>query len=212
MTMTRLMKSRLWSRGLLGVALAYAAGCASDSSTSENSTGDGTATTMDAMDDVPGPRVRGHGNWMVWYFVIMFVASIAQLGGIVGGVGQALQISVPLTEDGRRYNEIVDARMTLKVEEATLRSLQLRLRRGDVETADVLQKQEQVHALGVVHWRLRRRERVAAVTRIPALVDRRQPGAEGQAGLDDCGGGEHGEHEQQTDGSPSGRGALAMER
>jgi Mn2+/Fe2+ NRAMP family transporter len=86
---------------------------------------------MDAMNDVPGPRVRGHGNWMVWYFVVMFVASIAQLGGIVGGVGQALQIAAPLTENGRRYNEIVDARMTLRVKQAELISV----REGNEGTA-----------------------------------------------------------------------------
>src|SRR5688500_18743354 len=61
-------------------------------------------TTMDALSEVPGPRVRGRGNWLIWYYFVMFAASVAQLGGIVGGVGQAMAISMPLTERGRTYN------------------------------------------------------------------------------------------------------------
>jgi hypothetical protein len=38
----------------------------------------------------------------------MFVVSMAQLGGIVGGVGQALAIASPLTETGREFNEYQD--------------------------------------------------------------------------------------------------------
>ncbi len=61
-------------------------------------------TTMSALDEVPGPRIPGRGNWLVWYWFVMFLASIAQLGGIVGGVGQALAISAPLTSAGTQYN------------------------------------------------------------------------------------------------------------
>jgi Mn2+/Fe2+ NRAMP family transporter len=39
----------------------------------------------------------------------MWLASISQLGGIVGGVGQALAISAPLTQMGSDYNEVADA-------------------------------------------------------------------------------------------------------
>jgi Mn2+/Fe2+ NRAMP family transporter len=65
-------------------------------------------TTMDGLNEVPGPRLGSSGNWIVWYWFLMFIASLGQLGGIVGGVGQALSISCPLTEDGREYNEFVD--------------------------------------------------------------------------------------------------------
>ena len=44
-------------------------------------------TTMEALNTVPGPRLRV--NWILWYWIFMFMASLAQLGGIVGGVGQA---------------------------------------------------------------------------------------------------------------------------
>ncbi len=77
-------------------------------------------STMAALNSVPGPRIRGHGNWIVWYWFLMWLASIGQLGGIVGGVGQALAISVPLTENGREFNDFVDHKTKLTVKEAEL--------------------------------------------------------------------------------------------
>jgi Mn2+/Fe2+ NRAMP family transporter len=68
-------------------------------------------TTLDALTDVPGPRIKGRGNWLVWYWFAMWFASISQLGGIVGGVGQALAISLPVTEMGRDFNTKEDARI-----------------------------------------------------------------------------------------------------
>src|ERR1051325_7177299 len=62
-------------------------------------------TTMEALSEVPGPRIAGHGNWLLWYYFLMFAAGIGQLGGIVGGVGQAMAISMPLTQHGREFNE-----------------------------------------------------------------------------------------------------------
>lgn len=61
-------------------------------------------TTMEALDEVPGPRLRV--NWLVWYWLVMFVFSLMQLGGIVGGVGQSLAMSRPLTGD---FNRLLDA-------------------------------------------------------------------------------------------------------
>lgn len=72
--------------------------------------------TLQALDEVPGPRVRGRGNWLVWYWLVMWLASISQLGGIVGGVGQALSISAPLTQSGRESNEQADAATLQKFE------------------------------------------------------------------------------------------------
>ncbi len=74
-------------------------------------------TTMDGLNEVPGPRLPwGGSNWIVWYWFLMFLASISQLGGIVGAVGQALAISVPLTERGRVFNEYVDLQIQRKVQ------------------------------------------------------------------------------------------------
>ena len=72
-------------------------------------------TSLGAMAEVPGPRIRGRGNWLTLYWFLMFVFSLGQLGGIVGGVGQALMISAPITEDGRNYNEYLDLKTDLQV-------------------------------------------------------------------------------------------------
>lgn len=54
-------------------------------------------TTLTALDRVPGPRLKA--NWIIWCWLAMMVTGVAQLGGIVGGVGQALAISFPITGD-----------------------------------------------------------------------------------------------------------------
>ena len=74
-------------------------------------------TTLKALDEVPGPRIKGRGNWLVWYWLVMWLASISQLGGIVGGVGQALAISAPITQMGSDYNEAADAAQMRKYQE-----------------------------------------------------------------------------------------------
>ncbi len=78
-------------------------------------------TTMDGLNEVPGPRLRV--NWIVWYWLVMFSVSLAQLGGIVGGVGQALTISKPLTESGKLFNEYQDVQVELVVIEKLLERL-----------------------------------------------------------------------------------------
>ncbi|TWU26332.1 manganese transport protein MntH [Novipirellula galeiformis] len=93
-------------------------------------------TTLRALDEVPGPRIRGRGNWLVWYWVLMWIASISQLGGIVGGVGQSLAISVPLTQRGADYNEIADAETLLQFQ---------RYAPDDI-TVDVSQAEQQIAA------------------------------------------------------------------
>ena len=77
-------------------------------------------TTMDALGEVPGPRIARRGNWLIWYYLVMYFASAAQLGGIVGSVGQALAISIPLTEHGRLFNTIVNEETQLKIAVAEL--------------------------------------------------------------------------------------------
>lgn len=54
-------------------------------------------TTLQALDSVPGPRLRA--NWLLWYWLLMFVLGIGQLGGIVGSVGQAMAQTFPITGD-----------------------------------------------------------------------------------------------------------------
>ncbi len=93
-------------------------------------------TTMDGMSEVPGPRVPGRGNWLVWYWFIMFLASIAQLGGIVGGVGQALAISVPITSAGHAYNDYVETHTEWVVAHGEWKLTQ---QRDDAEASERLQ-------------------------------------------------------------------------
>jgi len=79
-------------------------------------------TTMRAINQTPGPAISlGRGadgqerrvNWLAVYWLIMFLVSMGQLGGIVGSVGQGMAISWPLTQGGRDYNAAVDARTKL---------------------------------------------------------------------------------------------------
>lgn len=87
-------------------------------------------TTMQAINSTPGPalwfgwqrsgqesfRPWSFANWMSFYWLVMFIVSLGQLGGIVGGVGQALAISFPLTQTGRHFNDAVDARTLLTLD------------------------------------------------------------------------------------------------
>lgn len=54
-------------------------------------------STLSALNQLPGPRFRV--SWLVWYWCLMLMASLGQLGGIVGGVGQSLAITFPITGD-----------------------------------------------------------------------------------------------------------------
>lgn len=74
-------------------------------------------TTLNALNEVPGPRVQGRGNWLVWYWMVMWVASISQQGGIVGAIGQAMSITVPVTTQGEMYNAIADQQQLLTFQE-----------------------------------------------------------------------------------------------
>lgn len=42
-------------------------------------------STLDALNSVPGPRILNAG-WMVWVWIIMFIATFFQLGGIVKSI------------------------------------------------------------------------------------------------------------------------------
>jgi Mn2+/Fe2+ NRAMP family transporter len=49
--------------------------------------------TLSALDALPGPRLGAH--WLVWWWFIMFLGTLFQLGAMVGGVGQALNLAFP---------------------------------------------------------------------------------------------------------------------
>jgi Mn2+/Fe2+ NRAMP family transporter len=94
-------------------------------------------TSMSGLNLVPGPRLvvgRVRANWILWYWLVMFVVSLGQLGGIVGGVGQALAISFPLTETGRRANEILGLEMELTITDARIKLAAGRARQAAAST------------------------------------------------------------------------------
>ena len=95
-------------------------------------------TTLDGLNEVPGPRFRV--NWIVWYWLIMFLVSLAQLGGIVGGVGQAVTISVPLTESGRQRNQYQELMIEKSVTESLIAQHRLDFGERDSEVVSRLRE------------------------------------------------------------------------
>jgi Mn2+/Fe2+ NRAMP family transporter len=82
-------------------------------------------TTLAALNEVPGPIIsfslgkrKIKANWIICYWLLMFVSILGQQGGIVGGVGQAMAISIPLTEEGKIYNEHIARKVSLNVKKA----------------------------------------------------------------------------------------------
>jgi Mn2+/Fe2+ NRAMP family transporter len=61
-------------------------------------------TTLSAMNRLPGPRYRA--NWLLWYWLAMMLVIQAQLGAILGGVGQAMAIAFPFSGDYSRMIEM----------------------------------------------------------------------------------------------------------
>jgi Mn2+/Fe2+ NRAMP family transporter len=49
--------------------------------------------TLAALHELPGPRLGTH--WICWWWLVMMLASIFQLGAMAGGVGQALNLAFP---------------------------------------------------------------------------------------------------------------------
>ncbi len=65
-------------------------------------------TTLAALNSVPGPfallGIKTNvpiPNWIVLFWWAMMITGMAQLGGIVGGVGQAMAMATPITGDYR---------------------------------------------------------------------------------------------------------------
>lgn len=73
-------------------------------------------TTLDGMNEVPGPRFGGpkaaRVNWVCWFWLVFIVVALVQVGGIIGGVGQAVSIQLPLSERG----EVVDDYQSLDIQ------------------------------------------------------------------------------------------------
>ena len=79
-------------------------------------------TSLEAVNEIPGPRLKLKigkrnfaANWFLLFWLVMFLAVLAQQGGIVGGVGQALAISIPITEEGVKRNQYVSQKISLAI-------------------------------------------------------------------------------------------------
>ena len=75
-------------------------------------------TTLQGINSLPGFKFKG-AHWIAWFWLAMFACSTAQQGGIIGGVGQALSISVPLTEKGETFNDAAEAQVLAALASAT---------------------------------------------------------------------------------------------
>ncbi|MGK0434792.1 MAG: Mn2+/Fe2+ NRAMP family transporter [Planctomycetota bacterium] len=73
-------------------------------------------TALQVLDDLPGPRLRA--GWAVWLWVAMTLLTLAQQGGIIGGVGQALAMTQPLTDAGAQFHELQEELVSLQVQHA----------------------------------------------------------------------------------------------
>ncbi len=134
--------------------------------------------TMEGLEQVPGPRIRGRGNWLVWYWVLMFSASLAQLGGIVGGVGQALAISVPLTAKGRAYNAQMSIETKYRVALAELKMARQTSDGEQVNTKRIGELEADLAKLAPQMFAAREGEIQAALQRLPtAQGDAKSPQA-----------------------------------
>lgn len=81
-------------------------------------------SALTALNNVPGPRLslpfqaqgsRVGANWIVACWVLMFAATIFLFGGIIGGIGQSLAMTVPLTSQGEAYNTYQDQATALSI-------------------------------------------------------------------------------------------------
>jgi Mn2+/Fe2+ NRAMP family transporter len=105
-------------------------------------------TSIKGLSKLPGPRI-GRGNWFIWYWFIMFIFIMGQLGGIVGGVGQAMSISMPITEYGAAHNAFREAETVLEVTRAqhsitsdpvARKTLQQQIIKTEIDSATALAK------------------------------------------------------------------------
>jgi Mn2+/Fe2+ NRAMP family transporter len=107
--------------------------------------------SMVGMNETPGPAISwtdGHGdpqrvNWLSFYWLLMFLVSLGQLGGIVGGVGQAMAISVPLTQAGRDFNQAAETKSRLVFQQQLTKYAYDTLESKDTPEAQELKTKQQ---------------------------------------------------------------------
>eukprot|EP00913_Durusdinium_trenchii_P013427 g12608.t1 len=132
-------------------------------------------TTLAALDQVPGPRWRV--GWIVWFWLAMMLLGIGQLGGIVGGVGQAAALSMPISGDyaeATQYPSSAEFKTYLKWDDAILSEFDLAIavnaygaldasgetRKVDIERLQGLAESQPDRDVAVNVWRLKKGKRV----------------------------------------------------
>ena len=80
-------------------------------------------SSLESLNELPGPLFQSNkygrkikANWIIIFWFLMFISILGQQGGIVGGVGQALAITFPLTEKGKSQNQILSEKVALTIE------------------------------------------------------------------------------------------------
>jgi Mn2+/Fe2+ NRAMP family transporter len=76
-------------------------------------------TMLDNIARMPGWRPGGM-HWIGWAAMAMLLMVVAQMGGVAGGVGQALSIGLPISETERAFNTAADERVRLQVQSVAL--------------------------------------------------------------------------------------------
>ncbi len=97
-------------------------------------------TPLKALNAIPGPRLRV--NWLLWYWTFMTILVVFQQGGILGGVGQTLAISCPLTASGAEYNRLQDSLVKIRIDLKVLQGQE----QNDPNVADLEQNITQLAA------------------------------------------------------------------
>lgn len=72
-------------------------------------------TSMESLARLPGWKPRGL-HWIAWAALLMFLTGIGQMGGVAGGVGQAIHAIAPLTDEGRAHNAATAARIQARID------------------------------------------------------------------------------------------------
>ena len=80
-------------------------------------------TSLSALNSLPGPRLKLatkggkiEANWILLFWSVMLLTILAQQGGIAGGVGQAMAITFPLSEEGSQRNQLVTEKVSLTLQ------------------------------------------------------------------------------------------------
>jgi Mn2+/Fe2+ NRAMP family transporter len=130
-------------------------------------------TTLAALDQVPGPRLRV--GWIVWFWVGMMILGIGQLGGIVGGVGQAAALAIPITGDydeATKYPSANEIKTYLKWDGAVLSVFDFRQWRTEIRLN--LRKDGRIRGVTGTDAAVEQREKLLELvgTRDKALAER----------------------------------------